>query len=98
MELTSSPEGESEGILAKILGKHDEPIDSFRSDCLRRDDHRCVVSGVLDSDMWITRGYPEGEESTFVESAHIIPYIYSNWANTKDVWLPSLPVLRLMPI
>lgn len=80
--------------VASVLDEPEKRDEGFRSACLHRDGHRCVVSGVLEYDEWVSRGCREDEAAAFVEAAHVIPYAYSSWHNTGKVCIPDFTNLH----
>ncbi|KAH8805301.1 hypothetical protein F5884DRAFT_902333 [Xylogone sp. PMI_703] len=71
-----------EQILATLFdpNSHDS---EFRQTLLRRDNFRCVISDHMDINRWKELGKPSGVKHTDVHGAHLIPFRFGKWKDTK---------------
>ncbi|KAE8144406.1 hypothetical protein BDV25DRAFT_96108 [Aspergillus avenaceus] len=70
--------------IAGILDKSNSREHDFHSRCLQRDSYKCVITGEIDFDYWKRKlGKPDGIAFSPTEGAHIIPFSYASWENSK---------------
>lgn len=62
--------------VTNTTGNADVP--TFHDTCLRRDDRRCVITGLVDLELWHELGMPKGMMFADIEAAHIIPSAYAS--------------------
>jgi hypothetical protein len=87
--ITDSPHPkrqENVDIVATTLDKPETRNLSFRDMCLRRDSHRCVVTGHIDTTYWEKLGCPEEVDYWPLEAAHIIPFAYASWDKSSVIY------------
>ncbi|PYI02103.1 hypothetical protein BO78DRAFT_377758 [Aspergillus sclerotiicarbonarius CBS 121057] len=53
----------------------------LRSECMRRDGNRCVITGVYDTNM---KDRPRGATIGFLEAAHILPFALGTYRNEAE--------------
>ena len=107
-EITPSPHFGLEDSIENFKSLNIEPItrspqSQLRSHCLERDGHKCLATGLYS----YTHAHPQGEMTTYLEAAHIIPFALES-SQAKDrraehrnasIWVNLwryFPVLRNM--
>ncbi|OJJ47740.1 hypothetical protein ASPZODRAFT_63861 [Penicilliopsis zonata CBS 506.65] len=84
--ITASPHPKRQNNVDIAAITLDEPqtcLDAFRDQCLKRDSHRCVVTGEMENDRWYKEGASDDVHHGFLEAAHIIPFAYASWDSSS---------------
>ncbi|KAM7202443.1 hypothetical protein V8F33_002851 [Rhypophila sp. PSN 637] len=65
----------------------DDDQSKLRQECLKRDNHRCVISGILDTDHFftLTRDERKGLVTGGLECAHILPFAIGEFDERSEV-------------
>lgn len=69
-------ENEVDIDMVGILPSSRNDQQKLRKDCMRRDDHRCIISGIIDPDHYfnLPPNDRKGRRHSPLECAHILPF------------------------
>jgi hypothetical protein len=79
-ERASTARNLNEETLEEIAATMDQSQGALKKLCLKRDNFRCIATGLIDVSAETEQGI-----KCFTELAHILPFSIGQWENSKDV-------------